>query len=595
MSILLLPLIFGVAEAAIASSTLSNDDGRHTAARAVDGLLSTGWAEGADGSGEGQWLTMDLGRRTEVEGISLWPGNLAKGARSYRENSRPRLIQVHLDGKPVGNPIRLLDEVQRKDIRIGQTGRRIKIEVLESYEGMVFQDLFIAELAVNYPAPDPWGRLDRWLATGEAKRAYQVFNGKIEAAYLQHRDAEFGDDEAFGMLTDAAAEGPAFLRTRARNHVPEGYRAQAIRSSAKAQEALRKLKDPNAIPALEMAALRSTGPDRQRLAEVVEIFYAYRDLIGGPSVNINYWGETGWGPGQLQSFGEPLAIEIDQHASIFLADTGNNRVQRFSDEGRAERQWGPEPDITNAWFKEGRPWYVSGSAAGDEAGTWWNPVDVEIIPGKEADGFAILDAHGKVGVFDETGNPIISWRVETTNAAEPRVGGQAFLGWIPKKKALLAVIHDEGVVFNLNAEEIGRFEIPDGAPNAMEVLPSGKVLMVFGSEVIQYTWDGFRHGKIMDRNLLGEGFEDLDLTIDEKGKLWAINERGWVYKFKKPGKLEFRIKAVERPLRRPRLAVREGIVFYVSDDVIEQVDVLQVKMDQEAADAAGDDDLMDGL
>ena len=59
---------------------------------------------------------------------------------------------------------------------------------------------------------------------------------------------------------------------------------------------------------------------------------------------------------------------------------------------------------------------------------------------------------------------------------------------------------------------------------------------------------GFRHGAIMGEGILGQDFEDMDLTLDEEGKLWVVTDSGWVYKFKKPGKLEFKILAIERPI-----------------------------------------------
>ena len=44
----------------------------------------------------------------------------------------------------------------------------------------------------------------------------------------------------------------------------KGYRIQAAPSSAKAMKALRLLKDANAIPAFEMAALRSPVTSKMR-------------------------------------------------------------------------------------------------------------------------------------------------------------------------------------------------------------------------------------------------------------------------------------------------------------------------------------------
>ena len=134
-----------------ASSTLEKDDATYAPGLAFDGLLSTGWAEGEFGSGEGQWLELDLGRARQIDTLSIWPGNLSEGAKSYREYTRPRTLKISVDGAVVVEGQRIQDEIQRVDLDIGKQGRTVRVEVVDSYEGFVFQDLFIAEVAVNFP------------------------------------------------------------------------------------------------------------------------------------------------------------------------------------------------------------------------------------------------------------------------------------------------------------------------------------------------------------------------------------------------------------------------------------------------------------
>ena len=67
------------------SSTLRDAEGvRHTPDLAFDGLMKTGWAEGDAGYGEGSWLELTLDRKTTLNSISIWPGDLSQGARSHR-------------------------------------------------------------------------------------------------------------------------------------------------------------------------------------------------------------------------------------------------------------------------------------------------------------------------------------------------------------------------------------------------------------------------------------------------------------------------------------------------------------------------------
>lgn len=520
----------------------------------------------------------------QIDTLSIWPGNLSEGAKSYREYARPRTLRVVVDGEVVGGDQRVQDEIQRFDAKVGRTGRKIRVEVVDVYEGIVFQDLGIAEIAVNYPDNSLATKLDQWMASADAGKRAEVYNASIDEAYARHKSAEFGDSDALALISDSVADGPEFLRPYIQKLVPAGYRAQAVRSGARAQKAIRKLLDPNGIPALELAALRAMDRDQAELKDLVERFYAYQELKGGPSRNVGYWGAPGWAPGQLKGLGEPLAIEADRYGGVWVADTGNNRVQKWSEEGKPEKVWGPPPDISAAWFQKGRKWYVSGSASGEEAGQWTNPVDVEIIPGKLSDGFAALDALGRIQVFDGDGRPVIGWKVETKLAAVPGIGGSAYLEYDPKSGHLIAIIEEQAVVYTLDSEEVGRFEIKDGTPNAAEIDAKGRLLLAFGDEVIAFNAaDGFRYGKVIGSDILGQGFEDMDLAMDEEKRLWVLTDTGWAFRFKKPGKLEQKTKVIERPIQRPRFAVHKGVIFLTSDDRIERIDVVQVRLDQAQA------------
>jgi hypothetical protein len=94
MSFLSIPLLLtatlGIAQAGTprASSELKNDKGHFAARNAFDGLLSTSWAEGVRGSGKDAWLELDLGRSTELQSVSIWPGDFSRGKKSLREYAR---------------------------------------------------------------------------------------------------------------------------------------------------------------------------------------------------------------------------------------------------------------------------------------------------------------------------------------------------------------------------------------------------------------------------------------------------------------------------------------------------------------------------
>lgn len=586
MLVLLLSLVSAYAGVR-GSSELADDSGKHPASYAFDGLLKTGWGEGAAGAGEGSWLELDLGRATDLRSVSIWPGDLSQGAKSYREHSRPRLVQLYVDGEAVGDPVSMEDKARRYDVALpaGVRGRKLKVEVKEVYEGMVFPDLFISEIAVNFPDTSDLGKLANWMKSKDAEKQQVAFEADVEARYQTYKAAQFGDSDAMDWLGDAVADGAPYLRDRVRTLVPDGYRAQAIVSDPTAQEAARKLKDPNVIPSFLLAQLRASGDEARKLQDVVEIFEATAELIGGGNRNVPYWGQPGWEPGALRGFGEPLDMDMDRAGNVFIADVGNNRVQQFAENGRPVRQIGPKADITDAWFAGGRKWYVSGAAPGEGAGQFFNPLAVAVIPGKDGEQLATLDARGRVQIFDADGKPVISWKVATRDKPEPNLGGTAFLVWVPQKDRLYVIIQNEAVAYNLNAEELARFEIKDGTPKAAVASGDGKLLLAFGYEVVGYDPDGFRYGTVIESGVLGRGYEDLDLVLDNEGKLWAITDIGEVFKFKKPGKVEFQVLAVTRPIRRPRMVVKDGIVYFASDDRVEVVDAYQLHLDAVAEEA----------
>ena len=579
MMMLLMSLLTAQAAGVRASSELRDESGTHSAAKAFDGLFSEGWAESQEGTTG--WLELDLGRSTRITNLTIWPGNLVKGERSYREYSRPRTLVISVDGTPVGNPRVLEDKMQRADIALNATGSKVRVEIVDAYEGIVYSETYVAEIAINFPGGD-LRRMDTWLASSDAQRQKTRFEAQIENAFVVHTNAEFGDRDSFGFIANAVADGPPYARAKL-SMVPAGYRAQAMPISPRAHKALRVLKDANALPAFELAALRATGQDQRTLRSVISYLMAHQEMIGTSNVMVRNWGEEGWGPGALRSFGEPLPMDMASDGSIYLADIGNNRIQRFDLNGKSERQWGPPAALADTWFGKIRSWYVSGAKPGEKAGSFLNPLDVAVLPDKKGDSFAVLDAAGRVQVFDPEGRPVISWKVSIPARVEPKLGGQGYLLWVAKHKSLVAIMGNQAAVYSAQGEELGTWAILDGTPRAAEVSAAGHILLGYGDNVVRYHVDGSRYGVVIDNEDLGQGHEDFDLCLDEKNKLWALTDAGVVVKFKRPGVVDFRVHAVKRPLKHPRIVVKDGIVFYSSDDRIEQVDARQARMDAENA------------
>ena len=226
---------------------------------------------------------------------------------------------------------------------------------------------------------------------------------------------------------------------------------------------------------------------------------------------------------------------------------------------------------------------MSGSKPGQKGKLLTNPIDVELIPGKNEFGFAVLDASGKITLYDETKTPIRSWKVEHSYPAEAKLGGTGYLAYIKKKKVLCAIIQDHGACYNKEAEKLHEWEIKDGTPTAVEVMKNGKLLMAFNDQVISYSPDGFRHRVLIDKKVLGEGFEYLDMTYDENNRLWIVTDKGEAFEFYRPTKLKDKIQLTNYPLRFPRIAVQDEIIYLLTEDKIKQFDVKQMRIDREEA------------
>lgn len=593
MNAILLGLLLstGAADAAtagraVASSTLVDDDGtRHLPRRAMDGLLASGWAEGESGSGAESWLEIDLGKTQSITEVSIWPGNLSQGKKSFKEYARPKTIVIELRGRgePVTKEIVLEDRMHRLDVPIAGDSEKVRIHVKDSYEGIVFSDLFIAEVGVNFnDSKVAIQRLVEWVRSKSADRAHEGHEEKIRKAFSKIKEAEFGDPDTLAYLMQQAGDGPDYIRRKALQLVDAGFLAAAIRPDSDAVDALRKLKDPNAIPALELAALRLSGEKKTAMEEVVQYFYAYQELIGGARRNIRYWGEPGWELGAIQSMGEPVPIEIDPEGNVFLADIGNNRIQRYSADGRPDRQWGPEAGITSEWFDVGRPFYVSGAQAGDGPGQFVTPLDIALIPMDEGTGFAAVDAMGRVQVFDHEGRGLIGWRMNFRSEVNAGVGGEGYIAYVPKKDRLYVVMGKDLAAFTMDGEEVLRTVLDEGAPNALEVSPKNYLLMVYGRDIVRYDLDGFRYGEVLSREDLGSGYEDMDITVDENKNIWIVTDTGWAYKYdKKLKKQLLKVQFSDIDLIHPRIGVFENYIHVVDRDRIIRLDAEQARLDAE--------------
>ncbi len=567
-----------------ASSELKGDE-PHPASHAVDGLLSTAWAEGDEGDGTGAWIEVRLDKTTDVQSVSLWPGRFDQGSRGLREYGRPHTVTVTLKGgdEEVSEQVRVLDIAEtgptRLDIPIQGTARSVRIALDEVYKGGIRNDTYITEVAVNFaggPVHPAVTKTAEWLGSSSGTKAANAHSEDVLALEKAIGEEEFGDRDSMGELKEAAADGPEYLQERVRRYVPDGFRMSALQSSQDALNALLALEDPNAIPALELAATRAQGDFQATLLDRVSRFRAFQDLKGGPKRNVKAFGETGYCKGCLQSFGEPMGVAVDQFGGLWVADLGNHRVQRFDLSGIAQQEVGKgEPALSNDWLASKRDWYAAGRESAQEDGAFALPLDIGIWPDKkEGDRPVVLDAAGRITILNADGSVKQAWAIGIEGPVSPGVGGEGHLAVAGKN--IVAIWGNEAFVYDLEGAEVGTFTLEDGVANGIVGFKNGKFATVHGDTLVEYSPDGFRHGDILDGSI-PDGFEYWDALTDDKGKLWVVTDHGLAIKYKKPGKIDYQVEFVDYSLGPPRAAVVQDVLFVTNDDAILKRDALELQ------------------
>jgi len=105
---------------------------------------------------------------------------------------------------------------------------------------------------------------------------------------------------------------------------------------------------------------------------------------------LTQWGNEGDGPGQ---FKEPWGVAVDGKGNVYVADTWNHRVQKFDAEGNFLLQWGG--------------YRATGGVAVGEEGFFWGPRDIAV---DAAGNVYVTDTGNKrVQVFDPDGQFLAQW------------------------------------------------------------------------------------------------------------------------------------------------------------------------------------------
>ncbi len=558
------PALAGPRFTASSSHATSKDD--YGPAQAFDGLLDTSWAEGKPTVGLGEWLEVDLGADVEVEFLSIWGGSFSD-EESWRARSRLAVATVTATG-PDGEITRTADigdRFARKDVRIGAAIRSLRITIDEVHEGGVFSETHIAEVAFNFregPNKELEETIQKNLARYRSTRdSDKKAEEALEKAYAAAREGE-EYRENFRLISRTAARGHDYRGTAVQKYVPVGFRLQHLSFHEGAVDMLGRLKDANAINALQRAAAGAFSvDDREWLHGAVAYFRAYQSLLRTPRSTVPNWGSEGMERGAFQSRGEPLAMATDSLGNVYVADVGNNRVQRLSEAGTADRVLGGEKKaIVETWFGDSTEPYASGAAAGTKPGLFNQPVHLTV---GNYDILAVIDADMRMQTFDGEGKPLAQWQVDTK--WRPRAGrgvSTPILTWMEDDFYLL--VEDEVIIYSSKGEQKKRYHLEGGKVQCAVIAAGGKLLVrhVGEGEIIEYKpEDGFRQGRWTKKGLPDDGSEDWDMATDEDDNVYVITDAGMLYKWNKRGKFREQREFFENARDVPRISVFSPIVY----------------------------------
>ncbi len=536
--------------------------------KVFDGLLHTSWAEDAPGVGVGEWIEVDLGEDVEIGTLSIWGGSFA-GREDW--NGRGRVSEASIAGwnsageQTVEQSVSLGDRFARKDTSIDATVRKLRITVDDIHEGAIYADTHIAEIAFDLKKkPDPAWReaIDKEVTKSRSLRDLPTqAPEELQDAYDFCRDEE-DYSKNFKLIGWYAAHGPEYLVALVNKHVPVGHRLKLLQFDEDAIELLGRLKDANAIKYLEIAAAGAIkSADREWLLESVAFFRAYQDLVRTPRTVIPNWGSEGMEKGAFMGRGEPISISTDSQGNIWVADVGNNRVQRLTAAGTADLMIGnDERGIVETWFGDRGTPYASGSGAGSVAGEFTQPVHISV---GNYDYVMVIDADMRVQLFDGEGVFKKEWKVDTPWRPSSGTGvGTPFITWYDDD--FFVVVKDEVFVYTSEGEQKARYTLEGGSVQCGVIAAGGKLLVrhVGSNEITEYKpEDGFRQGSWLNKPVPDDGSEDWDMATDEKDNVYVVTDAGNVFKWNKRGKFIKRIKIFENPRDMPRIAVFDTMIY----------------------------------
>lgn len=557
-------------KATITASSTYEGESKHPAAAAFDGSLGTSWAEGKASAGKGEWIEIAWDKPQPIRSVSIWGGDF-RGTEEWEQRNRVAKVKLAYTtsaGEEVRD-VEIGDRFARKDVKIdGSAGvKKLRITLTDFHSGQVYDDTHIAEVAFDFPdtRPEVLAALEAW----KTEKKYP----EAEAAYAAARDAALAAlragqeyEKNLAWLGDVVSRGAPFIVQKVAEICPPGFVLQHLPVEEAVVEAFGKLRDVRSVPWLEMAAVRASNRQAVALRNVVKEIQAWDQLEKAKNVSVPNWGMKGIAPGAFQARGEALGIDVTSRGDIVVADVGNNRVQRFTPDGRADTIWGAaESAITDRWFGQIVDPYASGSAAGKGAGEFSQPSDVAV---GNYDYAAVIDWDKRVQVLDPEGKTLADFQVPSEYLVLPGHGTATPIAtwWGDDFYFLLG---NEVWGFSQRGEQKVRFTVEEDI--LAGVIADGKLLVrtAASRDIVEYAiQDGFRQGRFNKKPIEEDGSEDWDLATDAADNVYLLTDTGSLYVWNKKGKLLHQGQVSQTGLVHPRMAISGDVIYVLSAEKI---------------------------
>lgn len=234
---------------------------------------------------------------------------------------------------------------------------------------------------------------------------------------------------------------------------------------------------------------------------------------------IAVWGKTGEGPGE---FNEPMGIAVDKEGNVYIADSRNARIQKFSSEGDFLLSWGDRAGLADQ---------------GDGNGRFSKPVDIAV------------NSNGDVYVADYDNDIIQQFRSDGTYLGQWGKSGKApgeftvaaGLALDPKRKRVyLAEFYNKRVeAYDLHGHLLFQVGTPGRIKSGALNYPADIALDAAGNI---YVADAYNHriqkfspdGKFLDKwgGIFGLGMPGSfpgwfrvpsGVAVDENGRIFVAD------------------------------------------------------------------------